>query len=126
MNPVEKFLKDCVQKAQAEGILGEKWDVNKIEQKGTSFVLQVSGPDDRGFDLQFKRRDDGAAACARTTNFSIVLLTETPEDGDERPILEEEEDRLLGDFIKVVETHDREPIPDKHWRKLAAATGVPE
>lgn len=122
MNMVEKCVKGFVQEAQAKGVLGEKWDVSKIEQEGTSFVLHVSGPDDRGFNLQFKRRDDGAAACARTTNFSIVLLTETPEDAEERRVLEEEEDQLLGDFLKIVETQDREPIPDKHWRGLVTAT----
>lgn len=121
MNPVEKCVKDIVQEAQAKGVLGDEWNVSKIEQQGKSFVLHVSGPDDRGFDLQFKRRDDGAAACAQTTNFNILLLTETPAEGDESPILDEEEDRILGKLLNLVETQDSEPIPGKHWRKLADA-----
>jgi hypothetical protein len=121
MNPVEKCVEDCLQEARAKGLLGDKWEASSIEQAGASFVVHFSGPDDQGFDLQFKRREDGAAACAQTTNFSIVLLTGTPADAGDQRVLSDEDDKLLGDFLKIVETRDSEPIPDKHWRKLAAA-----
>jgi len=114
MNLVEKCVNEFVNQARSRGVLGEGWDADEITQSGDSLVLRVNGPDRRGFALQLKRRADGIPACAQTENFSIALLT---EDAVDMPA-DAEQDRVLGEFLQIIDACDQEPIPDIHWWDL--------
>jgi len=114
MNLVEKRVNEFVIQARARGILGAGWDAGEITHSGDTFVLRVSGPDGRGFALQLKRRADGIPACAQTANFSIAVLTEDRVDVP----ADAEQDRILGEFLRIIDACDREPIPDRQWWDL--------
>jgi MoaA/NifB/PqqE/SkfB family radical SAM enzyme len=117
MNLVEKRVQELVERAREQGVLGQKWDVSRIEQSGDTFVLDFRGPDEQGFSLQLKHRMAGVPACAVTANFSVTLLTQQSQN----PQDETEDLKVLNDFLKVIDAGDREPVPDRHWWDLMVA-----
>jgi len=114
MNVVEKHVWKLVHQAQDSGVLGGGWEVSRIGQNGDTFVLDFSGPDDRGFSLELKRRVDGLPACAVTANFCVALLSQQPINPQE----DTDEGRVLDGFLRILEAGDREPIADRHWWDL--------